>query len=68
MVGQAKQWMDTNQFDFIITGEVIGQRPKSQRKEVLPIVAAESGAEDKLLRPLCALNLAPTLPEREGWG
>lgn len=67
MVGQAKQWMDTNQFDFIITGEVIGQRPKSQRKEVLPIVAAESGAEDKLLRPLCALNLAPTLPEREGW-
>ena len=54
-------------FDFIVTGEVIGQRPKSQRKETLPIIAKESGANDRLLRPLCAKNLPPTLPEREGW-
>ncbi len=67
MVGQAKEWMVQNQFDFIITGEVIGQRPKSQHKKALPIVAVESGAENRLLRPLCALNLEPTLPEREGW-
>jgi tRNA U34 2-thiouridine synthase MnmA/TrmU len=60
-------WMEENDFDFIITGEVIGQRPKSQRKETMPIIARESGAEDRLLRPLCAKNLPETLPEREGW-
>lgn len=60
-------WMEDNDFDFIITGEVIGQRPKSQRKQTMPIIARESGAEDRLLRPLCAWNLEPTLPEREGW-
>lgn len=67
MVGKAKEWMQANQFDFIITGEVVGQRPKSQRKHLMPIVAKESGAEDRLLRPLSARNLPPTLPEREGW-
>ncbi len=67
MVGKAKQWMDENGFDFIITGEVMGQRPMSQRKHLLPVVVRESGADDRLLRPLCAQNLAATLPEREGW-
>lgn len=67
MVGKAKQWMEENGFDFIITGEVVGQRPMSQRKDLLPVVVRESGADDLLLRPLCAQNLEPTLPEREGW-
>jgi len=67
MVKKAREWMEANGFDFIITGEVIGQRPMSQRKQLLPIVAAESGAHDRLLRPLCARNLPETLPEREGW-
>lgn len=67
MVNKAKQWMEQHQFDFIITGEVIGQRPKSQLKKTMPIVAKESQADDRLLRPLCAKLLAPTLPEREGW-
>ncbi len=69
MVGQAStcEYANEQGFDFIITGEVIGQRPKSQRREAMPMIARESGAEDKLLRPLCALNLEPTLPEREGW-
>jgi len=67
MVGKARQWMLENGFDFIITGEVIGQRPKSQRRETMPVVARESGADDLLLRPLCARNLPATLPEREGW-
>jgi tRNA-uridine 2-sulfurtransferase len=67
MVGKAKQWISENNFDFIITGEVIGQRPMSQRKATMPIVAKESGADDLLLRPLCAKNLPLTLPEREGW-
>ena len=67
MVQRAKIWMEENHFDFIITGEVIGQRPKSQRKACMPIVSKQSGAEDRLLRPLCAKLLEPTLPEREGW-
>jgi len=67
MVKKAHQWMQENNFDFIITGEVIGQRPMSQRKDTMPVVARESGANDRLLRPLCGKILAPTLPEREGW-
>jgi len=67
MVNKAKQWIVENDFDFIITGEVIGQRPMSQRKATMPIISKESGADDLLLRPLCAKNLPATLPEREGW-
>jgi tRNA-specific 2-thiouridylase len=69
MVNKAQSWawMEENNFDFIITGEVIGQRPMSQRKDTMPVIARESGAEDRLLRPLCAKNLPATLPEREGW-
>ncbi|MCH9674508.1 MAG: tRNA (5-methylaminomethyl-2-thiouridylate)-methyltransferase [Gammaproteobacteria bacterium] len=67
MVRHAHAWMIENDFDFIITGEVIGQRPKSQRKATMPIIANESGAGDRLLRPLCAKRLTPTLPETEGW-
>ena len=67
MVHKAVEWIEKNGFDFIVTGEVIGQRPMSQRKDTLPKVARESGADDLLLRPLCAKNLRPTKPEREGW-
>lgn len=67
MVKQARTWMEANGFDFIITGEVLGQRPKSQRKAAFPIVSKESGANDILLRPLSAQLLPATLPEREGW-
>ena len=67
MVGKAREWMEANGFDFIVTGEVIGQRPMSQRRDTMPIVARESGAFDRLLRPLCAKLLPETLPEREGW-
>ncbi len=67
MVRKALEWAQENNFDFIVTGEVVGQRPMSQRKDTMPLVARESGAEDRLLRPLCARNLPPTLPEREGW-
>ena len=67
MVNKALEWTRANGFDFIITGEVIGQRPMSQRKDTMPVVARESGANERLLRPLCAKNLPETLPEREGW-
>jgi len=65
--GPAGSFMSDHGFDFIITGEVIGQRPKSQRRDTMPVIASESGANDRLLRPLCAKLLPPTLPEREGW-
>lgn len=67
MVRKAREWMEENGFDFIITGEVVGQRPMSQRRDTMPVVARESGANDRLLRPLSAQLLPPTLPEREGW-
>ncbi len=67
MVRKAYEWIQQNDFDFIITGEVLGQRPMSQRKDTMPVVQRESGAGDLLLRPLCAKHLPPTLPEREGW-
>ena len=67
MVAQAYKWIEENDFDFIITGEVVGQRPMSQRKDTMPLIAHASGAEERLLRPLCARNLPATLAEREGW-
>jgi tRNA-specific 2-thiouridylase len=67
MVRKAREWIEQHGFDFIVTGEVIGQRPKSQRKDTMPVVARDSGADDLLLRPLCARNLPATRPEREGW-
>jgi tRNA U34 2-thiouridine synthase MnmA/TrmU len=67
MVGKAYAWMREHDFDFIVTGEVVGQRPMSQRSATMPLVADESGVGDRLLRPLCARHLPETLPEREGW-
>lgn len=67
MLKKAKQWMEENGFDFIITGEVMGQRPMSQRKNTMPIVSKQSEVFDRLLRPLCAKLLPETLPEKEGW-
>ena len=67
MVGKAREWMEQNGFDFIVTGEVVGQRPMSQRRDTFPIVERESGANDRLLRPLCAKLQPPTLPEQKGW-
>ncbi len=67
MVRKAHEWMQENGFDFIVTGEVIGQRPMSQRRSTMPVVARESGAHDRLLRPLCAQLLPPTYPEQQGW-
>lgn len=52
--------------DFIITGEVLNQRPMSQNKQALNIVKKESGFSNKILRPLCALNLEPTEMELNG--
>jgi tRNA U34 2-thiouridine synthase MnmA/TrmU len=52
---------------FIITGEVLGERPKSQNRKALELVEKESGAEGYILRPLSAKLLKPSEPERLGW-
>lgn len=67
MVGKAVEKVRDWGFDFILTGEVVGQRPMSQRKQTMPVISKESGAEGLLLRPLSALNLPATKPELEGW-
>jgi tRNA-specific 2-thiouridylase len=67
MVKKAKEWMIEHDFDFIITGEVVGQRLKSQKKVTMPIIAQQSGAEERLVRPLCAKLLPATYPEKMGW-
>lgn len=53
-------------YDFIATGEVLGERPMSQNRKSLDTVARDSGFADLLLRPLSAKRLKPTKPEREG--
>lgn len=52
--------------DFIITGEVLNQRPMSQNRQALNTVKRESGFADKILRPLCAKNLDETEMEKNG--
>ncbi|MFN3822259.1 MAG: tRNA (5-methylaminomethyl-2-thiouridylate)-methyltransferase, partial [bacterium] len=63
----ARHKMEEYDAHFIFTGEVLGQRPKSQHLDQLRIINHQSGLEDRILRPLSALLLPPTLPEREGW-
>ena len=52
---------------FIMSGEVLGQRPMSQNVRSLSIVSHDSGLKDLILRPLSAKRLPETLPEKEGW-
>jgi hypothetical protein len=67
MLRQAKTRMEELTAQFVFTGEVLGQRPKSQHQQQLEIIERESGLEGLLLRPLSARLLPPTIPEEEGW-
>lgn len=67
MLVKAKEQMVKCGADFIITGEVLGQRPMSQRRDTMRVVERESGLEGLLLRPLSARHFEPTIPEHEGW-
>ena len=66
MFERAYKLMEAVDAQFIISGEVVGQRPMSQKRSDLNIIATNSGLEDLLLRPLSAKLLPPTQPEREG--
>jgi tRNA(Ile)-lysidine synthase TilS/MesJ len=67
MLRRAKQIMEQEGAQFVFTGEVLGQRPMSQHKKALGIVAKESGLDGLLVRPLSAKLLPPTVPEINGW-
>jgi len=66
MIREAGRLMEELGADFIITGEVLGQRPKSQNLQALQIVERESGYPGLVLRPLSARLLPPTIPEQRG--
>ncbi|NTV28602.1 MAG: hypothetical protein HGA80_00785 [Candidatus Omnitrophica bacterium] len=66
MIRQAAGYMRELGAEFVFTGEVLGQRPMSQRFQALQCVEKEAGIPGRLLRPLSAAFLEPTLPEQQG--
>jgi hypothetical protein len=67
LISKAREYLDGEGASFIITGEVLGQRPMSQRRDAMRIIERDSGTEGILLRPLSAKHLKPTIPEERGW-
>ncbi len=66
MLKEARVYMDKIGADFIIAGEVLGQRPMSQRKDTLYCIDKQAGVKDYVLRPLSAKHLKVTIPETKG--
>lgn len=66
MMTRAFGIMKSTGADFLVSGEVLGQRPMSQRRDALRIVERDSGVDGYLLRPLCAKHMKPTVPEEQG--
>jgi hypothetical protein len=67
MFTRAKMMMAEYNASFLVTGEVIGQRPMSQRRDTLRVIERDSDNDGLLLRPLSAKLMDPTLAETEGW-
>ncbi|MBU1784134.1 MAG: tRNA 4-thiouridine(8) synthase ThiI [Candidatus Omnitrophica bacterium] len=66
MLTHAKAMMAALKADFIVTGEVLGERPMSQRRDALNTITKGADLAGYLLRPLSAKVLDPTIPEQEG--
>ena len=66
MLRRARTLMAQYGASFLLTGEVLGQRPMSQRRDTLRVIERDSGCEGILLRPLCAKLMTPTQAEVEG--
>jgi len=66
MLKEARELMQMTGADFIITGEVLGQRPMSQRKNTLPVIDKDANLRGLVLRPLSAKLLDITIPEQKG--
>jgi len=67
MIRTAGELLEEEGAGFVITGEVLGQRPMSQNLKALSLVASESGFQGLVLRPLSAKRLPITIPEERGW-
>jgi len=67
MFKKAKKIMNEINASFIISGEVLGQRPMSQNKHSLKLIEKESGLKGLLLRPLSAKLLSSTIAQEKGW-
>ena len=65
---KAREYMEEIGASFLVTGEVIGQRPMSQREDAMRTIEKHSGCAGIVLRPLSARHLPPTVPELEGMG
>ncbi|MBN1277347.1 MAG: tRNA 4-thiouridine(8) synthase ThiI [Deltaproteobacteria bacterium] len=63
----AGEMLEKEKADFVITGEVLGQRPMSQTRKSLLIIDRESGLDGLLLRPLSAKCLTETIPQEKKW-
>jgi hypothetical protein len=66
MYGLAREEAERQEAQFIATGEVLGQRPMSQRLEAFARMEQGAGVEGLVVRPLCARLLPPTIPEKRG--
>lgn len=66
MMRHARSLMEQSGSCCIISGEVLGQRPMSQRRDSLHIIQRDAEVKGALLRPLCALRLDPTQAELDG--
>ena len=66
MLRKAKKIMEEEGAGFVVTGEVLGERPMSQRREALNTIEKHSTLKGYLLRPLSAKLMKETLPEKEG--
>jgi len=67
MLKKAKAYAKKINASFIVTGEVLGERPMTQTREALDIIEKEAGLRGKILRPLSAKLLPKTEAERKGW-
>ncbi len=67
MLKKAGEYMQKEGANFIVTGEVLGQRPMSQNRRALEIISKESGLEGYIVRPLSARLLPVTIAEQIGW-
>lgn len=67
MLREAKRIAEEIGAKFIVTGEVLGERPMSQYRKALMLAEKEAGLEQMIVRPLSAKLLPETIPEREGW-
>jgi len=67
MFRKAREYMEEVDARFLVTGEVLGERPMSQRREAMNLIEEEADVEGLVVRPLCAQHMEPSMPEEKGW-